>query len=203
MKTFLQLFQESDRIQIGFSENINENANIKDIDAKWIEKSLIMSNNLKGKTKIEDIFINDLKDDGTISGYAIIKSTSKAKGDQYQRVEFGGTNNERLHFGRASSKSDLATAKGSLKGKALSHESLRRSAKRQFESIEDLHESSKLVTKSTQLRKQIETFLHDVSSEQKTVKTPNEKRVYTDIGVLVSHMLAKLQEIDNKIHMDL
>ncbi|WJJ54849.1 hypothetical protein [Acinetobacter phage AB1I1M-1] len=76
-----------------------------------------------------------------------------------------------------------------------------------FEQIKEsaglLSESTALVSKSNNLRKQIESFLKDVSAEQKTVKTPNEKRVYTDIGVLVSHMLAKLQEIDNKIHMDL
>lgn len=63
--------------------------------------------------------------------------------------------------------------------------------------------SSGLTTKSTNLRKQIELFLRDVSAEQKTVNSPNEKRVYTEIGTMVSHMLAKLQEIDNKIHMDL
>lgn len=64
-------------------------------------------------------------------------------------------------------------------------------------------ESTSLVSKSTNLRKQIELFLREVSAEQKTVKTPNEKKVYTEIGVMVSSMLAKLQEIDNKIHMDL
>ncbi|AWY10230.1 hypothetical protein AM101_206 [Acinetobacter phage AM101] len=66
-----------------------------------------------------------------------------------------------------------------------------------------LDEATALTAKSTNLRKQIELFLRDVSAEQKNVKTPNEKRVYTEIGVMVSHMLAKLQEIDNKIHMDL
>ncbi|AXF40773.1 hypothetical protein HYQ09_gp185 [Acinetobacter phage vB_AbaM_Konradin] len=67
---------------------------------------------------------------------------------------------------------------------------------------EQLNEST-LVSKSANLRKSIESFLRDVSQEQKTVKTPNEKRVYTDIGILVSHLLAKVQEIDNKIHTEL
>jgi hypothetical protein len=67
---------------------------------------------------------------------------------------------------------------------------------------QQLNEST-LINKSSNLRKSIESFLRDVSQEQKAAKTQNEKRVYTDIGVLVSHLLAKVQEIDNKIHMDL